>query len=304
MDFRKLDYVITVAQERTLLAAAEKLYLSPSALSQYISRLEDELQTPLFKRTKSGWEPTRAGQIYIDMAQAVLDRQKRAYLQINDIAENKVGHFTVGVNPGRGTMMFASVLPKFKEKYPSIKISLVEGTVLEISELINAGKVDIGFITNALNYPNVETRTQVKEDILMVVPRSHPMANLADQAPPGEFATVNLRQFEDDEFLLAGAGTTLRTLEDHMFAQAGFMPKIVFETSSISTLNMLSRGGYGPSFVPLFYAEKTDDAVYFRTKPAASWELVTAYRRDHYLTQAEEYMISLSTDYYISKRRR
>lgn len=301
MDFQKLNYVLTVAQERTLLAAAEKLYLSPSALSQYISRLEAELQTPLFKRTKSGWEPTHAGQIYLDMAQAVLERQKQAYLQISDIAENRTGHFTVGINPGRGTAMFASVFPKFKEEYPHIKISLVEGTVLELSEKIAAGKVDIAFLTNALDYPHVETRTQMKEEILLVIPRSHPLACLADQAPPGEFASIDLRQFEQDEFLLAGEGTTLRTLENQLFAQAGFRPRVAFETDSLSTLHTLSRGGYAPSFVPRFYAEETGHAVYFRTQPAVSWELVAAYRKDRYLTRAEEHMIALATQYYYQK---
>lgn len=301
MDFQKLNYVLTVAKERTLLAAAEKLYLSPSALSQYISRLEAELQTPLFKRTKSGWEPTHAGQIYLDMAQSVLERQKQAYLQISDIAENRTGHFTVGINPGRGTVMFSSVFPRFKAEYPHVKVSLVEGTVLELSGQIAAGKVDIAFLTNALDYPGVETRPQMQEEILLVVPRSHPLAHLADEAPPGELATVNLQQFREDEFLLAGEGTTLRTLENALFAQAGFQPRVAFETDSLSTLHLLSRGGYGLAFVPRFYAEETGHAVYFRTRPAVSWELVAAYRKDRYLTRAEEYMIELATRYYHQK---
>jgi len=54
MDFRQLEYVITISREHTLSAASEKLFLSPSALSQHISKLEEELQTPLFKRTKQG----------------------------------------------------------------------------------------------------------------------------------------------------------------------------------------------------------------------------------------------------------
>lgn len=298
MDFRQLEYVITIAREHTLLAAAEKLYLSPSALSQHISKLEQELQTPLFKRTKQGWLPTHAGQIYIDMAQSILQSQKKAYLQIGDIADNRIGHFTVGVTPGRGTLMFSTIFPAFKSRYPDVKVSLFEGTVLENNEMIAAGKVDIGFLTSGFPHPNIVTRTQLQEEIVLVVPRSHPLAQLADQVPSGEFATVELAQFAQDEFLLAGEGTTLRTLENQMLAEAGFSPKIAFETPSLLTLNMLSKGGYGLSFVPRFYADETKDAVYLRTTPSASWELVAAYRKDHYITRAEEFMISLATDYY------
>ena len=79
MDFRQLEYVITVAREKTLLSAAKKLFLSPSALSQHISKLEEELRTPLFKRTKQGWLPTSAGQVYIQMAESVLLQKNTGY---------------------------------------------------------------------------------------------------------------------------------------------------------------------------------------------------------------------------------
>lgn len=298
MDFRQLEYVITISREHTLLAASEKLFLSPSALSQHISKLEEELQTPLFKRTKQGWTPTYAGQIYIDMAQNILQSQKKAYLQIGDIAENKIGHFTVGVTPGRGTQMFSAIFPKFRELYPNVKVNLFEGSVQENTEQINAGKVDIGFLTSDFSHPNIITRTQLTEEIVLVVPKNHPKSRLAEDAPQGDFATVKLVDFEQDEFLLAGEGTTLRKLENRMFEKAGFAPKIAFETPSLSTLNMLSKGGYGISFVPRFYATETKDAVYFRTVPGATWDLVAAYRKDHYITKAEEYMIALANDYY------
>jgi len=298
MDFRQLEYVITIQREKTLLAAAEKLFLSPSALSQHITKLEQELHTPLFKRTKQGWIPTRAGQIYIDMAHTVLQSQKKAYLQIGDIAEDKTGHFTVGVTPGRGTQMFSAVFPAFRAAYPNVQISLFEGTVLENNEMISAGKVDIGFLTSGFPHPGIVTATQLKEDIVLVVPKSNPKAKLAEAADGEDFPLVDLTEFAQEDFLLAGEGTTLRALENQLFAEAGFSPRVVFETPSLQTLNLLSKGGYGLSFIPRFYADDASNAVYFRTTPTAGWELVAAYRKDHYITKAEAFMIGLATEYY------
>lgn len=300
MEFRQLQYILTIAQEQTLLAAAEKLFITPSALSQFVSRLEGELKTPLFKRTKSGWIPTYAGQLYIDMAKEILIKEQNTRLKISDIAEDKVGHFTIGVTPGRGTLMFSSVFPKFKALYPNIKVGLYEGTVLNISEMIAGGKVDIGFVTSVLEYPNVVTQHQAGEKIVLAVPKSHPMAFLAENAPDGELATVDLRLFKDDEFLLAGEGTTLRTLADRAFSAAGFSPKIAFETLSLSTLHTLSKSGFGLSFVPRFYVDSNAEAVYFYTDPPLSWELVVAYRRGSYRTQAQKAMIDMVTQYYLS----
>ena len=298
MEFRQLQYILTIAREGTLLAASEKLFITPSALSQFVSKLESDLGTPLFKRTKGGWVPTYAGQIYIDMAKDILLKEKNAHRRISDIADNQIGHFTVGVTPGRGTLMFSSIFPKFKALYPNVKVGLYEGTVLQISEMIAAGKVDIGFVTNILDYPNVETFPQADERIVLAVPKGHPLAHLAENTANDELATVELKLFHDDEFLLAGEGTTLRTLADRAFSEAGFIPKVTFETVSITTLHTLARSGFGLSFVPQFYVDSQAEAVYFNTTPPLSWQLVAATRKGSYLTRPENAIIRLVTEYY------
>ena len=298
MHFQQLEYVLTIAREGSLVGAAKKLYLTPSALSQHISRLEKELQTPLFTRGSNGLYPTRAGQIYLDMASDILARQKSAYSQIRDITGSSKRQFTVGVNPGRGTAMFSEIFPKFKQLYPDIDVSLMQGTVAQINNLILSEKVDIGFITNFLGHHAISTRTLATEEILLAVPRTHPMAILAESAAPGEYPTVSLDSFRQDAFLLAGEGTTLRALEDRMFDLAGFTPKVLFETPSLETLHLLSKSGYGLSFIPRYYADNTENAVFFRTIPSAKWELIAAFQKEHYISAPEETIIRLAARYY------
>ena len=303
MEFRQLQYVLTIAQEHTLIAAAEKLFLSPSALSQHISKLEQSLHTSLFNRTKQGWVPTHAGRIYIDMAARILDIQKKAYVQISDITNNAESSIIVGVTPGRGTLMFSQVFPVFKTLYPDVNIGLVEGTVSQICQQIEANKIDIGFITGCIEHPNVVAIPQATEEILLMVPNSHPLSALSQNAPEDDYATVDLELFAEDEFLLAGEGTTLRTLSDSLFAQAGFTPKIAFETPSLQTLNTLAKSGYGLALHPRFYADKVDTAVYFHTSPSVSWTLEAAYRKGHYITKAEQHLIELATKFYQSSKK-
>ena len=64
MDTKILEYVIAIAEEKSLSKAAERLYLSQPALSQRLKKLEDELGTPLFLREKNGLSITDAGRIY------------------------------------------------------------------------------------------------------------------------------------------------------------------------------------------------------------------------------------------------
>jgi len=293
LDTTHLQYILTIAQEGSLLAASHKLFVTPSALSQLVSRLETELDTLLFKRTKQGWIPTHAGELYIEMAKDIILREKNTLIRISDIAENQAGHFTVGVTAGRGTRMFAAVLPRFRESYPKVRVGLVEGSVLQINKAIAEGRVDVGFVTNTMCYPNVITRHQAHERIVLAVPRSHPAAELA-----GKQKAVDMAMFREDDFLLAGEGTTLRTIADQAFAQAGFCPRVAFETHSVSTLHALANGGFGLSFVPEFYTGEDTDAVYFELMPPRAWELVAATRSGCYVTRAQEHFINLVTEYY------
>ena len=52
MDTRYLTYILTIAEEKNMTKAAKKLYVSQSSLSQYLTKLEQEIGTPLFFRTR------------------------------------------------------------------------------------------------------------------------------------------------------------------------------------------------------------------------------------------------------------
>ena len=65
MNLKEIEYIVTLAEERKLARAAQRLFITPSALTQQVSNLEHEIGLPLFERSRSGWSPTRAGQIYL-----------------------------------------------------------------------------------------------------------------------------------------------------------------------------------------------------------------------------------------------
>jgi len=62
MDIKHLNYIIAIADERNITKAAEKLFMSQSSLSYYLTTLEKELGTPLFLRQRHGVTITPAGE--------------------------------------------------------------------------------------------------------------------------------------------------------------------------------------------------------------------------------------------------
>ena len=76
MDVKYLNYILAIANRHNMTKAAEDLFVSQSSLSQYLSRLEQELGTPLFIRSKGELSLTSAGVLYVEAAQKVVKIQK------------------------------------------------------------------------------------------------------------------------------------------------------------------------------------------------------------------------------------
>ena len=71
MDTRQLEYIIQISETRSLTRAAEKLFVTQSALSQQLQKLEGELGLSLFVRTRSDWKLTPAGELYVKAARQI-----------------------------------------------------------------------------------------------------------------------------------------------------------------------------------------------------------------------------------------
>mgnify|MGYP006074750835 FL=1 len=72
MNLKEIEYIMKIAEEKNITRAAERLFITPSALNQQLHRLETELGVPLFYRNGNRWYPTQAGEIYLDSARELL----------------------------------------------------------------------------------------------------------------------------------------------------------------------------------------------------------------------------------------
>ena len=63
MDLKQIEYIVKIDDEHSITRAAEKLFVTQSALNQQLLRLEKELGAPLFHRSKIDMRPTEIGQV-------------------------------------------------------------------------------------------------------------------------------------------------------------------------------------------------------------------------------------------------
>lgn len=299
MDFKQLEYILKIAEENNITRAAEKLYISQSALNQQLLKLEKELGTALFHRSRTNWGLTEAGRIYVEGAKAALKIKKETYNRIYDVSNAKKGCLTIGLTPGRGLTMFTAIYPELHRNCPNLEVVPIEMRVRAQQQAIAKGDIDIGFMTlhprerTGDNYIPLAT-----EELMVIIPAGHPLASKA--APFGQPpAVLDLRELCYEPFVLMDKSSTLRAVCDTVFEHAGFLPNVLFETNNTGGIASMVESTLCCGIIPGYYVKKhSDKLASFALEDHPFWEIAISYRKNSYLSSGAKEFIRLAQEYW------
>ena len=136
MDLRQIENIVAIEQEQSISKAAERLFLTQSALNQQLLRLEKELGIQLFERKKHAMIPTFAGKVYLATAHRMIDMKKETYKIIHDISNETAGEISVAYSPERGSLLFSHIYPTFRRRYPNVTFSIHEAHVKKMETML------------------------------------------------------------------------------------------------------------------------------------------------------------------------
>lgn len=299
MDLRQIENILAIEQEGSISRAAEKLFLTQSALNQQLLKLEKELGTPLFERRKHSMIPTFAGRIYLTTARQMADMKKETYKIIRDITEEKYGEISLAYTPEMGSAMFSAVYPIFHSRYPNITFRIHEARVKKMEQLLFNKEVSFACIAyyDAVKNPELEYMDMNEELMLLGIPRSHPLAAQTAPTPDEPFPLFDLTLLKNDSFVLCGKETRMRDMIDLAFHHAGFRPRALFESVSTKTIFTMVKNQIAPGFFPQSYADPSAPIAYFSVQPQRTWMRGVAMLKGTYLTEPEKYFIQLATEH-------
>lgn len=314
MDLKQIEYIVKIADEHSITRAAEKLYLTQSALNQQLLRLERELGAQLFRRSRTDWSPTPIGEVYLENAREILRIKHRTYNMISDMLEEKKGRLSIGFTPGRGLEMFTKVYPAFHKACPGIVVEPKELNVHSQQLLIARGDLDIGFQTLSEQQKTEDEYISLgREEILLAVPSVHPLAAEAVGGPRREtegemegemkeFPVIDLALFRYEPFVLMYRESTVRAIIDGLFRKSGFTPNILFETASNSAIVAMVQSKQCCGIVPYHYVKHHPEGVAcFALSGHPEWEIVASYQRNTYLSDAAREFVRLAGKFWSSE---
>lgn len=298
METKLIEYILAIAKHKSISRAAEELYITQSALNQQLLKLEKELGAPLFVRTRNNWEMTDVGRLYVENSKHILQIKKQMYNQIQDMAQKWKGTVIIGIIPERGIQMFTAIYPAIHANYPFTTFQPLEADVDTMAKMLSANELDISFQTiYERKYKHLIYQEIMREPFYLCIPKTHPLA-YQDIRNPEDYPEIQLTRFQDDLFTLVKKSSTMRVVIDRLFESAGFQPKLLFESTSMRTMQRLTENGQCCSIIPRCYAIPSEHVSYFSLGTQASWELTAVYAQNHYVNNATKDFIRMASEYW------
>jgi DNA-binding transcriptional LysR family regulator len=137
----QLQVFVAVARHRSFTGAARDLGVSPSAVSQAVKHLEDQLGVVLLTRTTRSVAPTEAGERLLQSAAPALRQLVTSLTEISAQPGETVGRVRITVGQPGMQLVIAPVLPTFRARHPRVTVEVVleERLVDIVAEGFDAG---------------------------------------------------------------------------------------------------------------------------------------------------------------------
>jgi DNA-binding transcriptional LysR family regulator len=279
LEFRQLEYFVSVAEELHFGRAAERMYISQPALSQAIAGLERTMDVRLFARTRQNVELTLAGAELLRHARGLLVDREEAVASVRRVERGEVGVLRLGVAL-LAEQEIAPALAALSDEYPD----LVLDRTAAVSERLLASVRDRTLHAAVVHQvPVLGTLDGVESDVIR---RGRLAVLVSSLSPLADLPTTQLADLSEETFLAPPrefAPSALEGLRTTCLSYAGFEPKVLEASTSTVPLGSDWRPVIDGEAVALMpegtaRAVQPDGAVAVPLEPPPEFTLSVAWR--------------------------
>lgn len=298
MQLRDIQYAVSIGNHLSFSKAAVALFISQPALSQSIRRLEQELGVPLFVREHNTVRLTAAGKIFVEDGAEILRMSNSLKAKMSDIINLRELHLRLGISTFYSNCYLPRIIPAFRSQFPSITLEIIEESSGVLETLASEGKVDFCMIPAPLDNDQLDSQMIYQEQILLAVPPDHLLNRQFTPALSSGLPFIDLPVIANEPFIFLKKHQRFTSMAMQLCEEAGFQPKIVFETVNWNTVNSLVANGMGIGFVPEILTENVTTEkkpAYYRIMAANTTRpYVIAYRKGVPLPAAARNFIEIA----------
>ena len=173
MELKQFTYVRQVAESGSFTKAAAELFISQPALSNYVSKVEEDLGVKLFDRSANPLKLTYAGEQYVKRAKAILGQMEEMNRELRDITHHMTGRLRIGFPSERIVYMLPLLLKPLKDRYPGIDVEVSTGPGNQLIADLKAGNVDFVFLPYWIPLKDIVQVEVSQEELVLVAAKEY-----------------------------------------------------------------------------------------------------------------------------------
>jgi DNA-binding transcriptional LysR family regulator len=277
---------------RSLTKAGEELYLTQSAVSQQIRRLEQELGVQVFRRTSRSVELTAEGRVILGYAQRVIAEVDGMHSELEEITGLLSGQLRIGGVFPTGPYDVFGLLADFRAAHPGVAVHMVEGTQDDALAELRADELDCAFAAVDPDTLGDEFAATLlwEEEFVVAMPVGHGLC-----AQP----RVTLEQLAAEDLIAYRDNSALRRRLERAMGERGLEPRNAFICTDMAAVRGLASKGLGVAVIPRSAAEEPGPPIELREigPERLTWPIALVWRIGRNQTAAGKAFMKVALDY-------
>ncbi len=238
---RQMEAFTLCARQGSLTAAAERMGLTPSAISLLLRQLETEMGLRLLDRTTRRLQLTEAGRDVLEGAERVLQERSRLLAGVQGLMARQSGQLVIAASAAIAAVMLPGMMCAFTERHPGIRLVLRDVSPDRVVPMVEEGIAEIGLGTVGEVPIGIRTETLLSDQISAICRRDAPLA--ARQR-------LSWTEALGEPCISVVPGDPIRTLIDETLAARGRSLEPAWEVSFFATALSLTAAGFGIALLP------------------------------------------------------
>lgn len=277
IDVTALLSLRAIGAHGSVIAAAEALDFTPSAVSQQVKRLERQLGLPLLERVGRGVVLTSQGRHLIDAGGLLLAHIEQLESGLHREVGSVAGGFRIAAFSTATRGLIAPAVKAVTAEHPQLSLTITEREPWDSIDLVAGGRVDIAVVHSwgdvPLAIPGNLVRTPIAIDLAdILMPAGHRLASRPRVSP---------HDLLGEAWIATPEGTICRQWLRRMHDGTGQLPRIVHESMEFDSQTALVQAGLGIALVPRLGRHPLPDGVVaVPTHDPVSTRDITALHRD------------------------
>lgn len=236
MDIRDYEYIVAIAEHRSISRAAAQLFITQSALTRFLQRTEKQTGVPLFRRQGNQFLLTEAGQQYVETGRIIMHLDKQLSDKLDEERRMHKSLVRLGYSMGRSDYLMKYVFTRFFAKFPDTEIKSRGDTSRKSMMALQNGDMDMVLVTNVEKIPGYCYIPVDKSYMVLAVRDDSPLLEKSRPDDSHPFPIIKPDLLKEMRLITMPTSTNSGNLAKEIVSKYNLDIRVCMEVSDIRSL--------------------------------------------------------------------